>query len=207
MSKPTINCFGCSFTSGIIRTENSWPEELAKLVPNYNIVNYGYAASSALFALHMMRNVKKNQGDINIFQITSPYRVTSWKKNFHMTQNLVQRTDNYWEFARMPDDIKVMTTSTFHPSAKKFHKQYYSYMSEDTLCVQFECNVELGKQYADYSFRHLGSKNDAKVSDVFQQEITEITYKNYCYDNDSHLTKEGHVFQASWVYNKIKDLL
>ena len=207
MSKPTINCFGCSFTSGIERTENSWPEELAKLVPNYNIVNYGYAASSALFALHMMRNVKKNQGDINIFQITSPYRVTSWKKNFHINQNLVQCTDNYWKFPWIPNDIKVITSSTFLPSAKKFHKQYYSYMSEDTLSVQFECNVELGKQYADYSFRQQGSKNDAKFTNVFQREITEIDYKNYCYDDDSHLTKEGHVFQASWVYNKIKDLL
>ena len=208
MSKPTINCFGCSFTAGIKGNVNSWPEELAKLVPNYNIVNYGYCGSSDLFALHMMKQVKKNQGDIHIFQITSPYRLTTWEKDFDWLQNLFQHTDNYWKLRNLPNcQVKIMTRSTFHPSVKKFYKQYYSYISEDTLWVQSECNIELGKHYADYSFRQQGNKNSAKFTDVFQQEISKKTYNSYIFDKGAHLTQEGHVFQASWVYNKIKDLL
>jgi len=195
-----IHCFGCSFTHDLYGY--SWPYYLSKKLKNHKVINYAYPGSDVLYSIYCMEKIQKNDNDFFIFQGTGWARLCTWQE-FKPTPLVTQVKNNYFiiKDSTIQENYK-MKTMNFGMEETRFYKDYYGYMTDCTLKVQWYAYLNCAKQYADFSFTQI---KKIKNFDSFQDSIGKEKYNSYVRDNGFHLNAEGCVLQADWVKEKIKD--
>lgn len=156
-----IAVFGCSFSSGVetIDNGNSWPRQLAILMPEHTIKNYAFGGSSLSWSATQFIKYKRLFPDtFTIFQITMPYRYTVQKPyNF---KKILKKTKlpNYFEINQEPffPFIKPYTPSTKIRKSKyeKFISEYYSHLDNDTEMLIFDCLIDFVSKNSSFYFTH-----------------------------------------------------
>ena len=97
-----IAVYGCSWSSGIYRDWSleqstpkqktripnedfvSWPSELSKLYPNFEVTNYALPGASSLFTINAIEKTAHINYDIRILQVTTPHRFVSWDEDLNL---------------------------------------------------------------------------------------------------------------------------
>ena len=201
-----INCFGCSHTNDFYDDQSSWPKELSKMYPQHIVYNYSLPGSSSAWSLFCMRQVKKQPGDINIYQSTSANRVTTWIGNPLDTTMLNE--NNYYKLGNSlfmeKSLVKLVTPSV--EAYKKFRKFYFDFMTEETSTFMHTEYLKSSMSLADYSFAQL--KNYNQGHDCFIDEIGKDRYMELVCDGQGmHLNSKGAKIQAEWIAEKLGDKL
>lgn len=214
--------FGCSWSYGIYQKVNieksppNWVRSLAKLRPDISITNFAFAGTSVQYSAYLFDKYAKEY-DYTIFQITTPYRLTSWSDQFDFKKHMIKYEDNLTQFDNNiykyilnlnPSQIdKEPSWKMFHDSRKaiNFSKQYYKYTDSNYLWFEYNMFVEYVAKRANFVFFHKMYKNwgilDNKIWSI-QETLSLQQYQNYLLDDGDHFNQEGCDWQANYINDK-----
>jgi len=209
-----VYCFGCSWTYGQKDdkpSEFNWVNSLAKKYPQYQFENYSLPGSSLLFSVAQLNWVLKWQRPgIRIFQITHPFRYTSWDQNYidsnkvknelgvlHYSQKALNSVERY--FASWRDDSVKEN--------KQFFDLYYKKHTDEAEKTQFIALNEYVKNHSHFCFyqrRHgfISNPNIPCIHDILGDEKT----KSFEHDGGFHFGEEGSEWVANWISNNIGEM-
>ena len=214
-----VNVFGCSQSAGVKdfqiiypngkKHPASWVFYLSQMHPNVTFYNYGVPGTSLVFSCHNYDHLKHN-ADVNIIQMTGPYRFTY--HNITLDPYVIpleQLSDNYYAFTDW-DYWKenFFTTTNAHPSKPDWLNSYYEYKPEAHDLIE---NISIMRNYgeqADFAFSHAKMfKHNyeylkPKVPCILNS-IDDNTYESYKCDKPGHFNEEGLKFMANWVNSHV----
>lgn len=215
-----IATFGCSWTAGLRGIKDkgdtrynettyvSWPEELAKLLPQHTIHNYGRGGLSNQAIMFFFKKFS-HLYDYNIVKLTAGCRWVSIHKSFKM--ELEHRWGNYSTWNK--DNAKrmyIMSPGGFQPAhndsmyntktSYKFHKSWIDHIHPDFENIQSICIGEYLQSKADFIFGH-NKKFQFIDMPVTEENITD--YKSHCFDEGQHLDIYGVTKEAKWIKDVI----
>ena len=213
-----VYTFGCSWTYGS-KDENyevvSWVEELAKMFPDIEFVDYAYPGTCIEYSTFLLNNILKEKAveDKIVFQFTLPYRYTTWTDSNVLLSNDYRyaKTENYTKFKLdLRERIERYMGAWSHMPEEKtdrfdmeFYKRYYLRFNEKKELSSYYAISEYVKQKADYSFFHVdynmmasgvGKKHTDNMF-VFEPSIQatlgQKQFIKYAWDMSKHFNNEG----------------
>lgn len=222
----TILVFGCSWSRGVPEIDNfsSWPKYMAKMNPKWEVRNYAMGGTCNQFNFknfitetEKFKNLKKPIK--TVFQITAPHRLTinflhnkecppmMQDKNYHQICNedniyrlqpSVFQKEKAWEWLKHPKTEKL----------KKFYKHYLNYI-DDYQTYHLKTMIFYLQSHCDYVFFH--NHNMFKHQLVYNDNIDSLfsilgeeQYHNYVEDGGQHFGKDGLIFVATHIANRLK---
>lgn len=201
-----IAVFGCSFSSGVESVDdgNSWPKELAKLLPEYTIKNYAFGGSSLLWSVTTLKKYKRLfPKSYVIFQITLPYRYTVQKPYNFLKLLTKTKLKNYFEINQEPffPFIKPYTPSTKIEGSvyETFIKEYYAHLDTDSELLMYDCLIDYVSKNSNFYFTHRNYKDDI----ISIERSLGKKFPSYVGDPGFHLKTKGCIAQAEFIKNKI----
>ena len=216
-----IGVFGCSWSVGVSsltpdRDYASWPVELSKIHPEWEIYNYSRGGISNTAILYFFEKYS-HLYDINIVKLTGMARNTIIHPELNET--LEQKQDNYYGFYRV-EEQKFLGLNLSHFVPKWVHKPFRDDTDNfKTVWDMWEkyYNIDYAKyinraQYnylkdkADIIFAHMNWQNDQYGFEIINAEDNIENFYDYVFDDGHHLTKDGCYQEALWIERMIKDV-
>jgi hypothetical protein len=211
-----ILCLGCSFTADMIMNGNkdhrdSWPRQLAKLMPEHTIINAAMGATSVAHSMWVMElfNQSGMQLDKIIFQVTNSGRLTFYNdlvRNLNIIDFLQKETDNYMTFKLPIEKVLPINMGLINHTNSKlklnkrlvdFAEQFYSVVDDYHFDLERRVQVEFISNRADIVFYHVTSNTDSRM--CIQDILGNTQFNNYVMDNGMHFGPEGIAWQASFI--------
>lgn len=226
-----INTYGCSWTSGIGLQHGNWPLYCSIKRPDIHWNNYGRAGSSLTWSTFISQ-LGLNNADINIVQVTTPYRLTTWDKKISTTpdkfftpcydKKFENQGLNYTQY-RVNSDLNILNTTPgdlkghkftngFRVQEKNFPEMYYNRVNEELQYFEWMKSLHFLIDNVDFVFiyNNLSTKEykflDTKNIPCFFESKFFNKYK-YVIDTGLHFNSEGNEALADWVLHKIRRLI
>lgn len=224
-----IAVFGCSWSMGILREWSfkqstaeqqqkipdidfvSWPRELGKLRPDWEIHNYSLAGASTLFSVAMLERVLSvHDYDCVIFQVSTSDRYSSWSESIDIEKHLhyVEPNVKMFKLSILDDvilydshDVKKYVWNSV-PSKQKeneFINFYYFRTTDEMFDLNHKALVSYARSKSDIVFAHRSSKLCASV----EETLGLTQFENFFMDQGKHFGLEGCQWQAKWVLDQI----
>lgn len=217
--------FGCSWSYGtgqhvdIEKSPPNWVRCLAKIRPDISITNFAFGGTGVQYSAYLFDKYAKEY-DYTIFQITTPYRLTSWPDYFDFKKHMIKYEDNLTQFDNnMYKCILNLSTSQIdkEPSWKmfdesrkaiNFSKQYYKYTDIEYLWFEYNMFIEYIIKRANLVFFHkidnrwpLLNTLNTKVWSI-KGTLSPQQYQDYLLDDGDHFNQEGCEWQANYINDK-----
>lgn len=227
--KPSIVCFGCSYTSIGAAAESykkdldDWPKYLAKQYPNYNIINLAVGGSSLQHAIlrvsKLLRNYPKEKYNYKIIlQITGkcryvPFKDTEYDKIFD--EEIIRVSKNYSKTTlNLEGETKKFTLGAIESKFWKGHwwvKNYLKDYSDHYIDQDFFGNILLAEKISDFVFfwqdwekNSLRRKFNLEFNNYAIEELggRDVVSKRYAGDEYFHFNTRGAKKVAEWIKQK-----
>lgn len=208
-----LNIYGCSWSHGVKHLDygRSWPYYLSYMLPkNVIIRNFAILGSSLEYSIFQLHN-NKNNSNINIFQITNPYRFSIWNDNYFVVDNMNQVTSNYFDFAKdnLYDQYNSYGFSNLDEDKeiKKWFKRYIDLGTQKSRTIDINriANIFYILNNTDYCFGYITDKTITECNiDCIDKEIP---INEYSKDNGNHFDQTGNKLLANYVYKRISKKL
>ena len=210
-----VYCFGCSWTYGQKDdkpSEYNWVNSLAKKYPQHQFENYSLPGTSLLFSVAQLNWVLEWQKPgIYIFQITHPFRYTSWEQEY-IDCNKEKNASNVLQYSQNALNNIERYFATWRPDSnkenKKFFNLYYKKQSNIAEKAQFLALNEYVRKHTHFSFYQ---RRHGFVSDTQMPCVQEVLGKEKCklfeHDSGFHFGKKGCNWVANWISTNVKGYL
>ena len=226
-----INTYGCSWTSGVSLQYGNWPLYCSIKRPDIHWNNYGRAGSSLTWSTFISQ-LGLNNADINIVQVTTPWRLTTWNTNISKTPHKFFRNcndkkfenqgENYTQY-RVTSDVNILNTTPgnlkkavkntnglFRTEEKNFPEMYYERVNEELQYFEWMTSLHYLIENVDFVFLYDSVLHERyrfldtkNVPCFFESEF----FNKYCIDEGNHFNSEGNQLLADWVLHKIRRLI
>lgn len=217
-----IHVYGCSWSAGLPEEENynSWPKELAKIQPDWQIYNFACPGSSSHFAMYNLFWSKQhvNEPVYHIYQSTSQYRWTHMQTDFVPIDYLEKIENNYYSFfpkysGSIRDVIQTYQIKKQNKPPRTLSKHYKNKIKHE-LETQWELerfsHFESMRNNIDLAFFHR-KQDQEKYNSYFdndtmciQSTLGDSRFYHYCIDKGMHFGKRGLQWQAKYIRDYIK---
>ena len=215
-----ISTFGCSWTRGVPPDFNNWSRQLSVLDPNFNVNDYSMGGTSVRWSVsQLLRQQRKGNKAIKIFQITAPNRIT------------IPADDDVYDLLRyrVNEQFEFYEGSLFHyilplnPNFVYGHHEYYTplqvkstyqvlYENIDTHAElhEYKLYIDWLKENVDFMFFHreddLKSYIEAGGSSLpcVETYFGSAQFNDWVYDNGAHFNLEGSTAVARWIKEQLK---
>ena len=194
-----IGVYGCSWCAGVSPDYFGWPKNLAQMLSEHEVNDYSLGGMSLEATLYLFE-MFKDQNDINIVKLTSPYRLTIISETAKVKRTQV--TENY---SRWGDDfaetiVRLHPTTPSRKGLVKLHKIYYKHYNVDVGLTTARAIAGYLKNHKDVHmiFKHQSyAKHYPDISIATEEFIP--NFKSYIIDDGHHLSNEGAQIEAKYI--------